>query len=259
MIAWGGIREGVHYRREAFRAGFEACGYRVRWGLPDVPGPEDVLFIWNRYGQFRHAADRFEARGRPVLVAENGYLGNDFAGARWYAIARGQHNGAGTWPSGDASRWDRLGVDLAPWRELGGEVVLLPQRGIGPPGVAMPANWVASTAVRLRQAGIKFRIREHPGTNPAPALEADLARASAVVTWGSGAALKAVRAGVAAFSDWPAWIGAPAALPLQALIEGRACHDDAARLSMFRRLAWAQWTLEEIASGEPFRRLLGGM
>jgi hypothetical protein len=25
---------------------------------------------------------------------------------------------------------------------------------------------------------------------------------------------------------------------------------------MFRRLAWAQWTIDEIASGEPFERLL---
>jgi hypothetical protein len=31
---------------------------------------------------------------------------------------------------------------------------------------------------------------------------------------------------------------------------------DAGRLACFRRLSWAQWTLNEIASGETFARLL---
>ena len=64
-----------------------------------------------------------------------------------------------------------------------------------------------------------------------------------VVTWGSGAAIKALQMGIRVHSDMPHWIGEQ-----DNTTEGR--------LAMFRRLAWAQWTLEEIASGLPFERLL---
>jgi hypothetical protein len=255
MKAWLALREGVHYRREAFSAGLEACGYSVVLGITNRPGPKDIFVCWNRYRENAATADRFEAAGRPVLIAENGYLGNEFAGDRWYALARGQHNGAGYWPDGGPVRWDALGVSLAPWREPGGEVVLLPQRGIGPPGVAMPAHWLGSTVDRLKRAKVAFRIRAHPGTKCVIRLEDDLANASAVVTWGSGAALKALALGVPAFSDMAAWIGAPASLPSCALIDGLYKRSDLARLDMFRRLAWAQWRLSEIASGAAFRAL----
>jgi hypothetical protein len=64
-----------------------------------------------------------------------------------------------------------------------------------------------------------------------------------VVTWGSGAAIKALQWGIPVVSEMPDWIG-------------EQDNTDAGRLEMFRRLAWAQWTMEEIAHGEPFARLL---
>lgn len=258
MKAWLCLRDGVHYRREAFEAGLRALGYQVQMGPTLAPGPDDILVLWNRYGRFDHSAREFESRGLPVLVAENGYLGNAFAGDRWYSIARSQHNGAGEWHPGGPERWDALGEALAPWHVDAGELVLLPQRGIGPAGVAMPLDWAERTQLRLRERGLKARIRPHPGTGPALALEADLAGARAVVTWGSGAAIKALAMGVPVFYDLPRWIGAPAARPLKALLAGEAPRrDDAARLDMFRALAWAQWRLGEISNGEAFRHLLG--
>lgn len=255
MKAWLSLREGVHYRRDAFAAGLEASGYRVIHGLTHNPGPHDVLVIWNRYRENAVAASRFEMCGRPVLVAENGYLGNDFAGSRWYALSRNQHNGAGTWPEGDAARWDDLASELAPWRQAG-EVVILPQRGVGPPGVAMPPDWAEVTRDKLRAKGIKCRVRPHPGTREAIPLEVDLANAGAVVTWGSGAAVKALAWGIPAFYSFPQWIAAGAALPVPELVQGRFKRDDAARLATFRRLAWAQWRLDEIRTGKAFEWLL---
>jgi hypothetical protein len=250
------LRPGVHYRREAFAAGLEACGYTVVQAVPLRPRLGDVLVIWNRYRDNARAADRFEAAGLPVLVAENGYLGNDFAGSRWYAIARNQHNGAGTWEVGGPERWDSLGVPLQPWRPPDGETIILPQRGIGPPGVAMPADWPSRTLDKLKAHGIRARIRPHPGQGPALPLEVDLSNASRVVTWGSGAAIKALAWGCETFADFSEWIARPAALPVSALIEGHSKRDDAARLAVFRRLAWAQWRLDEIASGAAFEWLL---
>lgn len=241
MNAWLALREAVHYRREAFCAGLESLGYTIQPGATRAPGRDDVLVVWNRYGAKDEAARAFEAAGRPVLVAENGYLGNEFAGSRWYAIARTHHNGAGWWPVGSRDRWDALKVPLAPWREPSGEIVVLPQRGIGPKGVAMPSDWLARTQERLK--GLRYRVRLHPGTRECVSLEEDLQAASTVITWGSGAALKALTMGIRVRSDMPRWIG-------------EQDNSDAGRLSMFRRLAWAQWTLPEIADGTAFRALL---
>lgn len=258
MIAWLALRDGVHYRRAAFAQGLQRAGYRVEQRLPDLPGPRDVLVIWNRYGDSARAADLFESRGLQVLVAENGYLGNEFAGRRWYAIARSQHNGAGTWDDRGPERWDALRVSFGTWRGDGGETVLLPQRGIGPSGVAMPRSWEGESRRLFRATGIGTRTRPHPGQSVAKPLEDDLARATLAVTWGSGAALKALLWGIPVAYSMPKWIGAGAALPLHSLLRESAppVRDDARRLVMFRRLAWAQWTLEEIQAGEPFAALL---
>lgn len=74
-------------------------------------------------------------------------------------------------------------------------------------------------------------------------LEDDLAKASKVVTWGSGAAIKALMVGIRVESHMPNWIG-------------EQDNTDEGRLAMFRRLAWANWRLSEIESGQAFRWLL---
>jgi hypothetical protein len=251
LKAYVALREQVHYRRAAFSSGLSAVGYAVSYVLPCRPNPEDVLVIWNRYGGGERAALTFEKAGAKVLVAENGYLGKDWLDDTWYAIAHGQHNGAGRWPTGGPERWDSLGVELAPMRG-GSEVVLLPQRGIGPAGVAMPRDWTDRTYARLRGRGLRVRVRQHPGTRECVPLERDLGKASAVVTWGSGAALKALVMGVPVFYDFPQWIGGPAASRFTDDLT--PCVD--ARLEMFRRLAYAQWRIGEIADGTAFRHLL---
>lgn len=225
MRALLNLRYTVPERRVAFEKGLQRIG-----------DPE-VFVTWNRIGAADQIAKQYEARGLPVIVAENAAWGNDFAGQQWYSLARGMHNTLERFPVGGAERWDELGVELVPWR-AGGEVVILAQRGIGPAGVAMPAGWPVSA--RARFGG---RIRMHPGTGAAKPLEDDLANCGRAVTWGSGAAIRALMLGIPVTSELPGWIG-------------RQDNTDAGRLDMFRRLAWAQWRLAEIASGEPFERLL---
>ena len=250
-IAWISVRNAVHYRRDAFAEGMKRLGYTVKFNLPAAPNGGDVLVTWNRFGPSDRIAREFERRGLPVLVAENGYLGNDLPGRpgeRWYALALNHHNGAGRWVEGGPERWDGFGIELRPWRLEGSEVVVLPQRGIGPPGVAMPLTW-------LRTGQKLGRVRRHPGQKETVALEQDLRRARAVVTWGSGAALKALAWGIPAFPGMPKWIGAPAARRIEFMDQGPV-RDDAARLAMFRSLAHAQANLDEIASGEALEKLL---
>lgn len=221
MRALLNLRYTVPERRAAFEKGL------MRIGDPEL------FCTWNRIGVADQVAKQYEARGLPVIVAENAAWGNEFAGQQWYSLARGMHNTVGRFPVGDAERFDGLNVDLAPWR-TGGERVVLPQRGIGPAGVAMPRDWPA------QQRG---RTRSHPGTRSCLPLEQDLANAGEVVTWGSGAAIKALMWGVRVESHMPNWIG-------------EQDNTDASRLAMLRRLVWAQWTLQEIESGEPFERLI---
>jgi hypothetical protein len=240
--AWLNLRQGVPERRDAFVKGLHRMGFHVEPGVTSRPGAGDILVTWNRVQEGRIAADQFEARGLPVLVVENATWGNTFAGERWYHIASGRHNTAHRFPippGGGPERWDELGVELAPFRTSGEETVILAQRGIGAPPTAMPPAWPQNAAIRHAPA----RIRHHPGMRPAKPLDQDLARARRVVTWGSGAAVLALIWGIPVVSEMRDWIG-------------EQDNTEAGRIAMLRRLAWAQWRLDEIQRGEPFARLL---
>lgn len=244
MRAYLLIRDLPPYRRESFAQGLRHLGYEVHKDAPSVPRQTDVLCIWNRYGRNDYLARTFEQVGAKVLVAENGYLGRDWRGEHWYALSLGNHNGAGEWNPDGPERWDSFGTGFRDWRESGTETVVLATRHIGPNGVAEPRNWSQSIAKELHA-----RIRAHPGEKPCVPLEQDLSRAKCVVTWGSGAALKCLLMGIPVQYGFKKWIGAPGATP----IGGDGKGD---RLAMLRRLAWAMWRTDELATGEPFARLL---
>ena len=233
MRAWLNLRYTLPDRRAAFERGLQRLGYAVEHAPTMQPGAHDVLVTWNRIGTGDRAAREFERRGCAVIVAENATWGNESFGGGWYSLARNFHNSAGRYPIGGDDRWDRLHVELEPWR-TGGETVILPQRGFGPPEVAMPRGW------ELRHLG---RIRRHPGRGDAKPLRDDLAKVGRVITWGSAAAVQALLWGIPVRSDMPGWIA-------------EQDNTDAGRLAMFRRLAWAQWTMDEIRQGEPFEWLL---
>lgn len=228
MRAYLNLRYTIHSRVEAFVAGLNACGFALGNRLD-----ADCFVTWNRVGDADKIAKEFEAQGKPVIVAENAAWGNEFLGGKWHTLALGRHNTAGCFPVGGPERWDSLGVKLAPWRE-DGETVILGQRGIGAYG--MPKDWPST----VKHLG---RYRPHPGRMTGLPLECDLKRAAKVITWGSGSAVKALMWGIKVESHMPNWVGACA-------------NTDRSRLEMFRRLAWCNWQLDEIATGEPFQRLL---
>jgi hypothetical protein len=264
------IRQELHYRRQAFEAGLRAAGYAIVHSISPVK-PGDLLVIWNRYGAIDQLATQFERASAAVIVCENGYLGTTYDehskpyapnGEPLLAMALWHHNGAGQWHVGEPGRWREQGIQVHPWRRDGDHVLVLPQRGIGPPGVAMPLGWPATARQKLKTMTERpIKIRSHPESRdvqqrPTAPLAADLGNAWCAVTWGSSAALKALCAGVPVFSTgFSDWIGAPACWPLAYSMEQPRTDDDA-RKQMLDRLAWAQFTLSEIATGEPFRRLM---
>lgn len=246
------LPESEHYRRDAFRRGLERHGYEVDCRWSNAPGDCDVLVIWNRYPRNEAAAGQCEARGGTVLVTENAWLGPEDKASHHFVLCRGHHNGAGTWEVGPYKRFPRLNIDVKPWRKSGSEVVLLPQRGMGEPGVAMPEGWEQRALNRLMGATKRsVRIKRHPGKRPHPPME--LEGAHCAVTWASGAAIKAIVDGIPVFYEFRKWIGGMAARYGVQDIENPFLGD---REPMLERLAWAQWTSAEIASGEPFEWLL---
>lgn len=244
------IRRALHYRRDCFEAGLAAVGFEL---VDQIRKPEaaDLLVIWNRYSSFNEEADRFERHGARVLVAENCPFGNELRDGSMSLALRHVALTGGSWPAGGPERWDSWGVELQPFRAGGEETVILAQRGIGHPDVASPVGWAD-----MARRAVGGRIRLHPATaGYVVPLAGDLERASSVVTWSSAAALQALVLGVPAWHAHPKFVGAGAARPL-AEFGGEPKRDEAARLAMFRDLAWAIWRLEEIRTGEPFRRLL---
>lgn len=261
MRAYLGIRSAPHYRADAFATGLKAAGHEVRHGPPQQFDSQTLLLIWNRYSEWDSFGTQVERAGGKVLVAENGYIGHDGVSPHSmenrdvYALARGGHNGSGWTPEGSAERWEALRVDLQPWRTDGAHIVVAPNRSFGRPGYIMPLDWAAQTAKRLRELTKReVRIRPHPGNAAAKKpLAEDLRDAWATIIWASSAGVHSLLAGVPVIAQAPAWIAMGAAGTDLAQIESPPMPD---RLPAMHKLASAQWTLDEIASGLPFARLL---
>ena len=241
--------------------GLKAAGHEVLLRQPDRLDKNTLLIIWNRYAGNHELALMVERSGGRVLVAENGYIGAGGGTPKfevhpggpqphhYYAIGDGFHNDAGRIRTGAPARFPALGVDLKPWREGGEYVLVCPNRSFGIAGRIMPPDWAEERAKKLRKAhGLPVRVRAHPGNNAPPrALADDLAGAAACYVWSSSCGVHALAAGIPTYVDAPFWImkGAGA---VGADLPDRAEH--------FERMAWGQWTVSEIARGEPFAHLL---
>lgn len=261
MRAFSLIRPGPEYRSDAFNAGLRALGYDLVWGAypGGVPTRDDVLVIWNRYGHFDTIARLFESVGAAVIVAENGYIGADETGNQFYALSLDGHNGSGRHLPGDPARWAALGIELKPWRASGTHIVVRAQRGIGLPPQASPPNWHHDMVAKLK--GVTSRpivLLEHYAQRPTPVRLKDIFRdCHAVVTWASAIAGRALVAGVPVFLAGPHSIVRVACnvIYTAGIVEDPGYADDARDLAL-ANLAANQWSLAEIRSGAPFRRLL---
>lgn len=253
------LRKELHYRLDAFCAGFEALGFDVSTDMPYRGRPGDVLCIWNRYRGFDEPAAVFESQGGTVIVAENGYLGKTWRGGAWYALAHSYHNTAGRHAVIEG-RWASFGVELAPWHAVAhpSRLLLLPQRGIGSPGVAMPLGWTERTSRALAYCGYDVRVRRHPGNTGEQhgSLLHDIEASDAVVTWGSGAAVKALLHGKPVLHDYARWIARDASTPLRRFLTTRSLDVADRRVPMFRQLAGAIWQLNEIHTGVGLKEVL---
>jgi hypothetical protein len=253
-------------RHGAIERGLASVGYGVRRvaGSPEPTASADVLVTWTVHrGHKEQLARRFEAAGGRVIVAEEGYI-RRVNGEKHFALALHDHNGAGKWHLGGPERWEGFGITLAPWRRDGRHILVTEQRSIGSEAMASPADWHLKVTDRLRAFTDRpIVIRWHPKSrkHPAkaesqPSFAEQLADCWAMVTWNSAAAVEALVAGVPVYFEAPRAVWENAAHPNIRDIERPMMVD---RLSAFRRLAWAQWSVREIESGEPFNYLLSAV
>ena len=271
------IRTQVHYRREAFLSGLIAAGYEI---MPDSSfrtpiRPDDLLIIWNRYGRYEQMAEQMEAGGGRVIVVENGYCGKDYNSRQPYAMALGQHQGAGRWyrPPGGGPDWitrfHALGINLAPFDfNRPGYVLICGQRSIGSRLMKSPPNWHHHIAGQInRDLGLPVEVREHPELllrakkMPTP-LHIDLDGARAVVVWSSNVAITSLAMGIPTYYCAPHQIVGISNRWQRIGREGGPGNDTKgrgewalSRIDKFGTMAWAQWFVDEIATGKPFELL----
>lgn len=251
------IRAEPHYRRDAFMAGLRAAGFDARTGPPQGCQSGDVLVMWNRYAENHEIATRFEQQGGTVLVAENGYVRGRHDGGTYYALAIGGHNGSGQWHVGGPERWDSLGVELKAWRATGDHVLVCPNRSFGRPDTIMPYDWPRKVVERLKAVTKRpIRVRPHPGNDkPKVPLDDDLRGAHCVVIWSSSVGVRALIEGIPVVCEAPFWIAKGSTA--SSFRTDSCSPPKSERLKALQALAWAQFSISEIASGEPFRYLLG--
>lgn len=249
-------------RHKVIARGLEAAGWRVRRGFGMPRGPGDLLVTWTVHrGAKENAARSFEAAGGRVLVCEEAYV-RTVNGEKHLALALHDHNGAGLWYVGGPERWESFGIPLKPWRKRGTHILLREQRGIGSTRMASPPLWHDDAARRLAaltERPVVFRAHPRSRLYPEvaagqPPLDDALADCHAVVTWASAIAARALVAGVPVFYEAPTIVCAGAC---QRDLEGLDSPHLPDRLPALERLAWAQWSLAEIARGLPFEYLRG--
>lgn len=256
------IRDLPHYRCDAFCSGAKRAGFEVVRNKTDFRAG-DVLFIWNRYGSYDDLARQAEKAGAVVIVSENGFAGRDANGNQFYQLAIGGHNGSGWWHVGNEDRLTKQGLVAQPWQPSSPEshVVVRGQRGIGRPGVGSPPDWHNQVAQRLKKyTKRRVLVVPHPGNGAVDdtAHEQYLKGAHALVIWSSSVGVKALLAGVPVMCESRYWVCRGASHPVAEIERPdlRSEHYDEHRRRALHSMSWAQWSLEEIASGEPITLLL---
>lgn len=256
------VRTKPEYRSEAFVSGAAAMGYQpiLTSEPPKEMKPDELLVTWNAHGRMKTAIEVARKAGATHILTENGYAGKDSKGIQHYALAFNGHCGSGQWRVGGPERWERLGMHILPRRMSGNHILVCDQRGLGSDYMKSPAGFGEQMFRDLKKAQDRdVIVRRHPGRHqPQFTLEQQMDDAWAVVVWSSNVATTALLAGYPVFYCAPHIITEGACEAGVKNISNPVREGYDLRLQTFQRLAWAQWTVAEIASGAAFDWLLNG-
>jgi hypothetical protein len=260
---------------EAFEHGLKQLGLEYR--SHDVTS--DVAVIWSQVWAGRMQGNQqvwqyFRNNRRPVVVLEVGLLDR---GKTWKVGVNGTGNTAYWGQEQDASRVDQLGLALKPWRSTGSNIVIAAQRSDSEQWHEQPdaATWVANTIKQVQaHSNRPIILRTHPRQRVVPPLgctyqvpqklansyddfdfDQCLQDAWAVINWNSGPGVQAAIAGVPVFVGASS-LAAPVGNQDLSQIEKPVRPD---RANWLVDVAHTEWSVEEIATGYPIKRLLPGL
>lgn len=227
--------------------GIERCGDTVvRFNPQQNPPPCDAAVVWGwRLGQ------RFRMLGHNVLVMERGYVGDRFY---WTSLGWNGLNGRAVFPEPQHAE-RKLPVAMVPWREKPGGYALIMGQVLSDMAVRNVnlLRWCKQVMTYFQERGWAVRFRPHPRASytrlriPASttgSLAEDLEGAAFVVTWNSNSGVDAVMAGVPTI-----------AMDLGSMAWEVASHTLTDPITMpdrtgwANRLAWKQWSPDELESG----------
>ncbi|MPZ58442.1 MAG: hypothetical protein GEU91_18505 [Rhizobiales bacterium] len=227
----------------AFAAGLRRHRWKVT--IADDLAPGELVVMWGARRKDR--IDRAKHQGAEVCILECGYVGDRL---KWSSVSfEGGLNGRGVFrgPLNDSSRWERRFAHLMqPWRERpDGPVVIMGQvpGDTAVSNVDLPAFY-AECDRAYRALGFDTVLRPHPKVRQTVPIESALLNARCVVTWNSNSGVDAVLAGVPTVTMDEGAIAWPVAGHVLAL------PPTPDRSAWAHALAWKQWTLEEMTSGE---------
>lgn len=251
VLARLGVRHQIE-NADAMTQGLARHGIAAELTHPRDAVSADVVVCWGwRIGS------HYRAQGHDVLVMERGHVGvrRAHTSCGWNGLGR---RGRYVRATDNGRRWDALwGALERPWRDGGGYALVLGQCSGDAAVDGIPGGleeWASGVSMALTILGHDVVFRPHPlaGARFCPpdarlstgTLADDLAGASLAVAWNSTATVESVLAGV----------------PTVTLDEGAmawpvASHDIGAELRRPDRsewcadLAWAQFSMDEIASG----------
>lgn len=260
---------------EAFEHGLKQLGLEYR--SHDVTS--DVAVIWSQVWAGRMQGNQqvwqyFRNNRRPVVVLEVGLLDR---GKTWKVGVNGTGNTAYWGQEQDASRVDQLGLALKPWRSTGSNIVIAAQRSDSEQWHEQPdaATWVANIIKQVQtHSNRPIILRTHPRQRVVPPLgctyqvpqklansyddfdfDQCLQDAWAVINWNSGPGVQAAIAGVPVFVGASS-LAAPVGNQDLSQIEKPVRPD---RANWLVDVAHTEWSVEEIATGYPIKRLLPGL
>jgi hypothetical protein len=261
---------------DAFRTGARLLGY----DCVDNSDNADVDVIWSvlwngRMANNKAIWDRAMAQSKPVVVLE---VGGIKRGTTWKVGLNGiNRSGYFGDSNNNADRAASLGLSFKPWRTNGEYILIAGQHDKSLQWQGMPrmSNWVINTITEIRKHSDRpILFRPHPRC-PLPHIEHEFKNVRrqdprhvkgtyddfdmsfsniyATVSYSSNPGIHSVLEGV------PAFVG-PASLAYDAANDIDFLHDInnpymPDRTQWLNDYAWTEFTVEEIATGLPLKRL----
>ena len=238
----------------------------------------DVHVIWSvlfhgRMANNRGVWDNCRVRGKPVIVLE---VGGIKRGTTWKVGLGGINRDAYFGDSGnDGTRAKELGLELKPWHKDGEYILICGQHDKSLQWQNMPrmSNWFLNTYDEIRkhtdrpiifrphprcrldhiESGLKYVYRQDPVHIGGTYDDFDMGfdNVYCTISWSSNPGIHSVINGVPAFVG-PSSLAYPVAGHDLNLIEYSQTPD---RTKWLNDYAWTEYTIKEIESGLPLKRL----